>query len=161
MQKLCSRHREEERARASPPRTCSAMIPKSPKQAYCTRFLLSTRMQPAAKDEGKAQRLRPDPVKRRPHPVKGGPTNHPEGKATSGKPVRGTDHTHVNWTLLSRDTVPESGPLLQGMDPFPEWAGPRKLLWRAPGRPEKAPLLPRKVPGEGLPPEESGQEQKT
>lgn len=31
------------------------MIPKSPKQAYCTKFLLNTRMQPAGKEKGQAQ----------------------------------------------------------------------------------------------------------
>lgn len=35
--------------------TCSAMIPKSPKQAYCTKFLLSTRMQPAGKGEARVR----------------------------------------------------------------------------------------------------------
>lgn len=28
------------------------MIPKSPKQAYCTKFLLNTRMQPAGTEKG-------------------------------------------------------------------------------------------------------------
>lgn len=31
------------------------MIPKSPKQAYCTKFLLNTRMQPAGKEKGEGQ----------------------------------------------------------------------------------------------------------
>lgn len=45
-------------ARETGPRalcTCSAMIPKSPKQAYCTKFLLNTRTQPAGKEKGRGQ----------------------------------------------------------------------------------------------------------
>lgn len=41
------------------PLTCSAMIPKSPKQACCTKFRLSTRTQPAGRESGEAQGCRP------------------------------------------------------------------------------------------------------
>lgn len=45
----------EKRARPPAPLTCSAMIPKSPKQACCTKFRLSTRTQPAGRESGEAQ----------------------------------------------------------------------------------------------------------
>lgn len=53
-------------------------MPKSPKQAYCTKFLLSTRMQPAARRPRSA--LRPLPWLLAPRQ----PSHPPEQKAASG-----------------------------------------------------------------------------
>lgn len=49
----CSGHTR--RRDPAAPLTCSAMIPKSPKQACCTKFRLSTRTQPAGRESGEAQ----------------------------------------------------------------------------------------------------------
>lgn len=54
------------------------MMPKSPKQAYCTKFLLSTRMQPAAR--GLRSGLQPCTGCWR----RGSPATHPKPKAASG-----------------------------------------------------------------------------
>lgn len=78
--------------------------------------------------------------------------------------MRGMDPTRVNWTLLIRNTVLESGSLAPESGPFSRVGGPSETLrWRASGQAEECRPLscPPRYKGGGLPPGDSSQEQKT
>lgn len=95
----------EKRARPPAPLTCSAMIPKSPKQACCTKFRLSTRTQPAGRESGEAQGCRP----RRGHAThlaslpafwcSSGPAAHPGKCQLAGERPTGTGPARTSAAL--------------------------------------------------------------
>lgn len=109
----------EKRARPPAPLTCSAMIPKSPKQACCTKFRLSTRTQPAGRESGEAQGCRP-PARARHAP---GLPARPSGAAAARRPTPGNVSLQENGPRAQAPHAHrlhcEADPGLQRTGPFP------------------------------------------
>lgn len=135
----CSGHTR--RRDPAAPLTCSAMIPKSPKQACCTKFRLSTRTQPAGRESGEAQGRCPrrgDATHRASSPgalEQQRPTTYPRKSRLVGERPTGTG-PHARPPHCKADPWP------QRTRPVPSRLLPEALLWRQDQRESASPLPP-------------------